>query len=182
MAADCSARRSVVVVGIDGGQASVPALRRALDEARANNGLVEMVTAWTAHDVTDVPSVWAAAREARRRAVAYQRAVVAGSGRARDAKRDEADAERERGRGDGDGGGDVHPSAGGRCTLRAGDTRPATRRNGGGKWVLSRGGDGPRVTSSAGPQTGLPEPRGARAPGQRRADVAAARIADIAAR
>ena len=77
MAADCSARRTVVVVGIDGGQASVHALRRALDEARANNGLVEMVTAWTAHDVTDAPSAWAAAREARRRAVAYQRAVVA---------------------------------------------------------------------------------------------------------
>ena len=76
MAADSSARRSVVVVGIDGGRASVPAMRRALDEARTTNGLVEMVTAWTAHDVADAASLWAACREARRRAVAHQRAVI----------------------------------------------------------------------------------------------------------
>ena len=76
MAADKSARRSVVVVGIDGGRASVPAMRRALDEARTTNGLVEMVTAWTAHDVADAASVWAACREARRRAISAQRAVL----------------------------------------------------------------------------------------------------------
>jgi hypothetical protein len=76
VAADSSARRSVVVVGIDGGRASVPAMRRALDEARTTNGLVEMVTAWTAHDVADAASLWAACREARRRAVAHQRAVI----------------------------------------------------------------------------------------------------------
>ena len=76
MAADSSARRSVVVVGIDGGRASVPAMRRALHEARTTNGLVEMVTAWTADDVADAASLWAAGREARRRAVAHQRAVV----------------------------------------------------------------------------------------------------------
>jgi hypothetical protein len=76
MAADSSTRRSVVVVGIDGGRASVPAMRRALAEARTTNGLVEMVTAWTAEDVADAASLWAAGREARRRAVAHQRAVV----------------------------------------------------------------------------------------------------------
>ena len=80
MAAESSDRHAVVVVGIHGGRAAVAAMSRALAEARAVSGLVEMVTAWTARDVTDAPSLWAAGREARRRAVAHQRAAVAACG------------------------------------------------------------------------------------------------------
>lgn len=68
---------SVVVVGVHRPAEFGDLLAVSLREARRRGGVVEMVTVWKPGDVPDAATLWAAGREARRRALATQRRAIA---------------------------------------------------------------------------------------------------------